>query len=387
MKEKLAFVIHRFGEGIIGGSENLCKNYISLLKDKYDIDILTTTAINHLTWENYYKPGIEKKSDFNIFRFKIDKSRNSKFFKLFNFLLFKTDYTILDELEFIKLQGPYSKDLLYYIKSKANEYKYFLFFTYLYFNTFFGAQIVSDKAILVPTAHEEPMIHFSIYKSLFRSPKGMIFLTESEKQLIHKIMKNSYIKNKVVGMEINPLINKKEIKIKPLKYKYILYTGRIEEAKGCDKLIYYFTRYLKETKTNLKLIFIGKKEMYVPGSKNIIYLGRLSDADKNLITKNAEVLIQPSQFESFSISTLEAMYYGVPVLVNRLAGPLYEHVKSSKAGFAYSNYDEFKVYLNILLKNKTLYKTMSVRAKKYVRQKYSRKKVYTNLHSFLTSLK
>ena len=39
--------------------------------------------------------------------------------------------------------------------------------TYLYYPTVVGLPFVADKAILIPTAHDEPYIYFKIYKKIF----------------------------------------------------------------------------------------------------------------------------------------------------------------------------------------------------------------------------
>ena len=58
-------------------------------------------------------------------------------------------------------QGPYSPQLIEYIKNKKAEYDLFIFVTYLYYPTVVGLPFVADKAILIPTAM---MNHISILK-------------------------------------------------------------------------------------------------------------------------------------------------------------------------------------------------------------------------------
>ena len=49
---KVAIVVQRCHESIVGGSENLAWQYATLLKDEYEVDILSTTAIDAAYWSN-----------------------------------------------------------------------------------------------------------------------------------------------------------------------------------------------------------------------------------------------------------------------------------------------------------------------------------------------
>ena len=56
---KVAIVVQRCHESIVGGSESLAWHYATLLKDVYQVDILTTTAIDIQDWANALPAGVE----------------------------------------------------------------------------------------------------------------------------------------------------------------------------------------------------------------------------------------------------------------------------------------------------------------------------------------
>ena len=58
--DKIAFVNHRYGLEVTGGSELLCRMLAEHMKDTYQVEVLTTCAIDDTTWVNYYKPGKEQ---------------------------------------------------------------------------------------------------------------------------------------------------------------------------------------------------------------------------------------------------------------------------------------------------------------------------------------
>lgn len=78
----------------------------------------------------------------------------------------------------------------------------------------------------------------------------------------------------------------------------------------------------------------------------------------------------PSPFESLSISVLEAMTLGVPVIVNGRCEVLKGHCIKSNAGFYYYDYVEFREFLNYLLNHPNDYEAMSANGKRYVHENY-----------------
>ena len=51
------------------------------------------------------------------------------------------------------------------------QYDALIFFTYLYAPTVLGLDVDPARSILVPTAHDEPAIHLSIYRDMFAKPR------------------------------------------------------------------------------------------------------------------------------------------------------------------------------------------------------------------------
>jgi glycosyltransferase involved in cell wall biosynthesis len=324
-------------------------------------------------------------------RFKVNQKRSKNFSELHARLLFsKETTTILDEFEFQKLQGPYSVDLLNYINIKRNEYDIFVFITYLFFTSFFGLLIVPEKSILIPTAHNEPTIYFDIFKTIFRIPKGIIFLTEEEKEFVHNLFHNEYVPYKVIGIGIDFIECDKTNVQKLFKlnfpFPYIVYAGRIEEAKNIPELIEFFLRYKKDNPSNLKLVLIGERSIHLPNHRDIIYLGNLSEGDRLSVISTAKILIQPSKYESFSLVLLEAWSQKVPVLVNGNCSVLKGHVLRSNGGLYYRDYLEFVEVLDLLIYDKELRDKLGENGYAYVKQNYSWEKIELQYVNFIQSL-
>ncbi len=125
----------------------------------------------------------------------------------------------------------------------------------MYCTTFFGLPLVKDKAILVPTAHDEPPIYLSIFKSLFNIPQAIIYNTEEEKSFLNSKFKNEGILSDIVGIgiDIPKDINENDFIEKYNFDNFLIYVGRIDESKGCKQLFEYFLKLKMKPDLNLNL--------------------------------------------------------------------------------------------------------------------------------------
>lgn len=367
-KSRIAFVSPRYGLEVNGGAELYCRLVAERLIKYYHVDVLTTCAIDYVTWKDEYKQGSELINGVNVVRFRVDKERNKKVFDDISVkVLTKDTFNYFNEIEWMEKQGPVSTELLSYLYEHKKNYKAIIFMPYLYATTFFGLQIAPEKSVLIPAAHDERPIYLGIFNSIFHLPKAIMYNTEEEKAFVQKKFSNYNIKNHIVGIGID--IPKFE-DAKKIDGDYVVYIGRIDQSKGCDQLFDFFIKYKKNNNCELKLVLIGKSVMDIPRHKDILELGFVSDEEKFQVLKNAKALILSSEFESLSMVVLESMVLEVPVLVNGKCEVLKEHCKKSNAGFYYLDYNEFEVYLNLLLNDAELRNKMGKNGKSYVEKNY-----------------
>ncbi|MBN2867614.1 MAG: glycosyltransferase family 4 protein [Flavobacteriaceae bacterium] len=392
-KEKIAVVVQRFGKDINGGAEYHAKLLCDQLKKYYKIDVLTTRSIDYQIWDNTLPEKDTIEGDITIKRFnsltKNTHKANKNFRKLagkrrhHNFLkkikLFKLYKRLglhyvsnLDKKNWIKFQGPNCPDLVSYVIENKEEYKVFIFFTYLYYPTYFGIQSVKNN-ILIPTAHDEPSFYFSGYENVFNNASFIMYNSLSEKRLVENTYpKTKQIKNDVAGVGFEPIkINSKNDLTLP-SYKYLLYVGRIDVSKGCDILLDFFEKYKQESNNDLKLVMIGKNFMDINKEyKNVIFTGFISDDEKDIYLNNCQALVIPSFYESLSLVTLEAMQFGKPVIANKDCEVLKDHIEMSNAGFLYKDYNSFKNKLNLVNRlTKSEKEEISIRGKQYIEENY-----------------
>jgi glycosyltransferase involved in cell wall biosynthesis len=122
------------------------------------------------------------------------------------------------------------------------------------------------------------------------------------------------------------IFNKYEIKEK----KYFLFTGMISIRKNIINLIKAYKRSGLSDEYNLVLaggMSMGHEiiiqEIEKNGlKKNIVLPGFVSDEELALLYTNAKAFLFPTYYEGFGLPIIEAMSYGIPVLIgNRGAAP------------------------------------------------------------------
>ena len=83
----LAFVIQRYGEEFVGGSESLCRVLAEMLVPDRPVEVLTTCAKDYMTWKNEYRPGVSTLNGVRLRRFPVDFERDHRFHQKFGALL------------------------------------------------------------------------------------------------------------------------------------------------------------------------------------------------------------------------------------------------------------------------------------------------------------
>ena len=112
--KKIAIVVQRCHQSVIGGSESLAWQYARLLRDRYSVEVITTTAVDPVRWKNELPAGIENRDGVTIRRFNVDigrtPDRNSYWDLLHERLLKEYDdddctftLTIIDEKRLFEL--------------------------------------------------------------------------------------------------------------------------------------------------------------------------------------------------------------------------------------------------------------------------------------------
>ncbi len=374
---RIAFVVQRYGEEVNGGAELHCRMMAEHIARHAEIEVLTTCAIDYVTWKNEYSPGQTCVNGIPIRRFPVDSPRVRSRFDRFSQWIFSNPHTREDELRWVDLQGPRVSSLLRYLQEHRRDYDYFVFFTYLYQTTCFGLPLVQDRALLVPTAHDEPPIYLSVYDEVFRGARRLLVSTPEERDFILRRFCLPEGAAEIVGVGVDPPVASgpneflHTYRERLVNSRIVTYIGRIEESKGCGVMFEYFLQYLAERPAHdVKLVLIGKAVMSVPEHPSIVPAGFISDTAKASAMQATRVLLMPSPYESLSLVLLEAWAAGKPVLVNGDCEVLRGQCRRSNGGLWYRSYEEFAACLDRMLEDDYLCTVLGQQGKAHVLEHY-----------------
>jgi len=338
--KRIAVIVQRCDPGrIVGGSESLAWQYATLLHEAgAGVEVLTTCAVDYITWKNVLPEGVGQVEGITIRRFPVQGERTPYFTELHRRLIddFQTGELAMRwpgalQEEFIRAQGPWSPELLAYLRRNAEKFDAFVFCTYLYPTTYFGLrEVPASRTILVPTLHDEEAAYLPSFRNASLAVRHCVWLTQAERDVAASCW--GLNGGTVVGMAVDIEGTGTAALSIANEEKYFLYVGRIDQRKGCRTLLSAFDKVRSTYPGKLKLILTGSMNMEIGSPEQVEFLGFVDEAEKLRLMAGATAFVMPSAYESFSIVTLEAMSSGAPILVNEQCKVLAEHAEASSAG-------------------------------------------------------
>jgi glycosyltransferase involved in cell wall biosynthesis len=343
LRRRVGFVVQRYGPGIDGGSETLCRDVAERLAESCDVEVITTTAADYLTWKNEMPEGTSTVNGVAVRRFRVASRRWVRSFGRLSEKLYRTPHTIEDEIDWMIRQGPRTPDLVSHLKAKEKTFDAFVFFTYLYYPTYFGLPVVAGRSVLVPTLHDEPPARFDIFRGLFRLPRAFVWNTPEERDLARE-MYGIDAEGEVAGIGLDPVlaIADGSFRRRHGLGDFLLYVGRLDVWKGIPELVAHFSRYRAERGTELELVLAGRSHMKLDDTPGVRAIGYLSEAEKRAALTEATATVMPSPFESLSVAMLESWACGTPVVASAKSRAVAGQCERSGGGLVYGSYEEFR---------------------------------------------
>jgi glycosyltransferase involved in cell wall biosynthesis len=175
------------------------------------------------------------------------------------------------------------------------------------------------------------------------------------------------------------------------KEGYILAVSRLIPHKG----LHYLIKAYEKLKTDKKLVIVGdgfftdKYRLYLEkisqANKNIIFTGKQHGQILEELYANASVFVQPSEYEGLSLTLLEAMSYGLPILISDIKENT-DVAGSTAFIFKNKDSDDLALRLEYILQNRYEADVMGLRAKKLVLSEFSWDNIVENLNTLYFSV-
>jgi glycosyltransferase involved in cell wall biosynthesis len=297
----------------------------------HEVTVLASTAEDVSTWAPVFASGAARDGDVTVERFDAHPADPDHASRLLRHLAAGRG-DAATESAWVKAHGPVSTDLLRRVAT--SDVDAIVLWTYLFATTQLAMPLVSTKSILVPTAHDEPMLRLAVTRGVIALSGGFAFLTPEEQALVADFHDIAGRPAEVVGAGISPgaigdpaRLRARQVDLPP---RFALYLGRKDAGKGIAELVAAHDAYRRRGGA-LALVVAGPGEA-VDGA---IDLGYVDDETRADLIAACDVLVQPSIRESLSLVLLEAWHAGRPTLANANSEAAAGQTERSGGGLLY----------------------------------------------------
>lgn len=398
---RVAMVVQRYGVEINGGAELHARLLARRLRAHYLVDVLTSRALDYQRWDTHYPAGESSLDDCRVLRFDHPERirggsghmplRHKLRFLLRRWVAPSAAGIVLrpsgDEVQdgesYLKAKGPTMTNLMDYLRAHHQDYAALIFITAFFHPTAMGVLIDPGRSILVPTLHDEKGMYLPHYHRVFRAPRQIFYNTRAEQELAEQLYGADLAPGDVCGVGIDlpestPASSAESAQRfvqLAARYRldghYLLYVGRVDTAKGCAELFRHFTRLREQMPGRLKLVVCGQLFMAAPTHPDIVLTGFVNDLTRDTLLEHATALVVPSQHESLSLSLLEGLAAGCPVIVNQHSAVLRQHVRDSGVGEVFADGDGFSAAVTRQMQMDPVARLVQrARGRLYVEQSY-----------------
>lgn len=373
-RPRVAVVVHRYGATVGGGAEEEARRIAHLLHATHEVTVLTTCATDYRTWADDLPAGAGQEEGIPVVRFPVPVPRDPDAFDRMT----PAAYAAPEDLEvgsrWMDAQGPNAPGLLAHLAEHGRGYDAVVFVTYLYATTVRGLPLVADRALLVPTLHDEPPARLRIFDPVFGAARRVMCNTPEELDLVRARFGVDPSRCTVMGFGVDPVPE-----VAPgafaarrgITRPYVLCVGRLDAAKGVDRLVEDHRAYRAANPGGADLVLVGRGELRLPDEPWLHRTGFVEDLEKHEAIAGAAVVVVPSPYESLSIAQLDAWSHARPTLANAASPVLVGQSRRTAGGLWYDGTREYVVMLDFLVSNPAAARAIGRQGRAAVRVQHS----------------
>ena len=376
---RLLYIVQRYGDDIVGGSEAACRQFAeALVSIGHSVEVLTSCARSYVTWEDSYPVGTTTINGVVVNRLPVIEMRYPERFGPTDIWLMseKSSPLLFEHERWAHLMGPNLEGQRTWLIDNAHRFDAAIFMTYLYSTATRGIPALAGRLPIVfqPTAHDEPSLRIPLFESIFRLPDSFLFFTPEEREVVRERFRIEPEGRVIgIGIQMNPEVSsidhfRQQFNLE--SHPYLVYVGRLDPMKGVKQLCDFFVELKKQFPSPLKLVLAGDPLIDLPQHNDIVVTGFLDEAQKHAAIAGSLALVQSSYFESFSIVLCEAWVQRRPALVQGASTVLRGQAMRSSGAIPYEGYAEFEQAVMMLLEDPDLANELGENGRKYVEQTY-----------------
>jgi glycosyltransferase involved in cell wall biosynthesis len=396
MQRTITLVIPWYGPDTAGGAETQARSLARALhRVGVQVRVWASTGRDsfHPGEDTYYPHGPGEVDGVPIWRFAptpADEHGVPCFFRSHPHLLPPLEQFTIHELRL--LGSLLGSDELYeaIIHEREQDTTCFVFMPYAFPTTFWGALLAPDKSYVLPCLHDEPYARYNTYRHLLSQVRGILCNSHPEAALVRRLcaLPPERVHVPGEGIDLAPrgdgtafrerfrqqiggpsggIVNGPggEITPDPL---LLLYVGRRDESKNFWLLLAYVREYWARRGLPIRLLLAGRNPLDLPRglAPLVCDLGYIIEQEKHDTYAAADVFLQPSLYESFSIVLMEAWLQNTPALVHGRCAVTADHCQHSGGGLTFTDFGSFAAALDLLLGSAEVRQTLGARGRAYV---------------------
>ena len=386
---RLAFVPARFGQGMVGGAEIVLDQMARRLHDRgWEVEILTTCALDHYTWENVLPAGKAMEDGLLVRRFPAVNPPNAERGRLEQAIHSGATLRLQEQQRWVNA-GMRCPELFHYLLDHAGEYRAIVFAPYLNWITYACSQVAPERSVLWTCLHDEPYAYLDLFEPLFSGVGGLLFQTPPEHELAHRVVQRPASHALVgCGVEVPERYDPEGFRERHgIEGRFLLYAGRREGGKGWELLLEQLAKATIRRGLPFKLVTMGTGEVRPPAAiaDRVIDLGFLPDSERDAAFAAADAYLQPSRYEAFSRTIMEAWLAGTMVIANGGSEVVRYHCERSGAGLLYEDEFEFEECLAFLASKPDAAAALAFKGRSYVLDNYQWDTVLDKVEAALSS--
>ena len=386
---RIGFVPPRYGDDFAAGAEAVVRELAQGLAGRgWEVEVLTTCARDHFTWANELPEGVTTDGPVTVRRFPTEITTARAERALISAAIHRGDPVDIGMQQRWMNDDLRCSRLFHHLLDHAHEYRALVFAPYLFWTTFAAGQVAPERTVLMPCLHDEPEAGLEIFRPLFEGAAGLWFLSDPEQALAQRLFRLGS-RQSVVGAPIHepadlpdPEVARERLS---LPDRFVLYAGRREGAKRWPWLLEAFGRAVEHGSLPLHLVTMGSGEVEVPEelAGRVLDLGFVDSDERLGVFAAAEAYVQPSPYESFSRSVMEAWLVGTPVIANAESDVVAWHCQRSGGGLVYRDRYEFEECLRFVADRPDDARALGKGAADYVRANYQPDRVLDRIEATL----